>query len=236
MALILNQTKKQLTKTAVDAVIAFSRDYARINKKLFAIEKKISASNNKCSVLSAKIERWRTTNKTNRAYYRKGVERLNNLTAEKHALEINYQNVSVDMLQYVIMIAETVAVVINSYFKEPNRVELTRACCDKFDAFLMVVRQDIRNGLLARERVSKIRRTIPTLFLPKERREPYVMPWDKCTVGEDCPICTEDLGERFYLPLACGHSFHHDCIRTWVTSNTSNRSCPMCRKPINERL
>ncbi|MEN2497891.1 MAG: hypothetical protein MHMPM18_002222 [Marteilia pararefringens] len=52
----------------------------------------------------------------------------------------------------------------------------------------------------------------------------------------ECPVCLEAFAddERIRI-LACRHTFHSDCIITWLERNTS---CPMCRKLIeyNELL
>ncbi|CAG9328573.1 unnamed protein product [Blepharisma stoltei] len=48
--------------------------------------------------------------------------------------------------------------------------------------------------------------------------------------GERCPICMEvEGGESVVLP--CGHGFHLDCIKDWLTIN---RICPMCRAPYED--
>ena len=46
----------------------------------------------------------------------------------------------------------------------------------------------------------------------------------------ECVVCFEKLrGVDKEWPLPCGHSFHRDCIRTWMKENPS---CPVCRKNI----
>jgi hypothetical protein len=48
-----------------------------------------------------------------------------------------------------------------------------------------------------------------------------------------CPICMEEFSEKTKVFLQCGHSFHKDCIDTWITSNAN---CPVCRAPTNKLL
>ena len=44
----------------------------------------------------------------------------------------------------------------------------------------------------------------------------------------DCSICYEKDPK---CRLVCGHTFHHECIKTWYMKGT-NVSCPMCRNNI----
>lgn len=41
-----------------------------------------------------------------------------------------------------------------------------------------------------------------------------------------CSICLTDIDDQSLDVTRCGHSFHKECIRKWLTMNTS---CPMCR-------
>ncbi|XP_013601805.1 PREDICTED: E3 ubiquitin-protein ligase ATL4-like [Brassica oleracea var. oleracea] len=48
----------------------------------------------------------------------------------------------------------------------------------------------------------------------------------------DCSICLSPFKpeDRLrHLPL-CSHAFHLDCISTWLTSN---KTCPLCRSPLD---
>ncbi|XP_070176733.1 E3 ubiquitin-protein ligase RNF103-like [Littorina saxatilis] len=47
---------------------------------------------------------------------------------------------------------------------------------------------------------------------------------------EECAICKQQFIEREWLAaLPCAHTFHYDCLATWLT--TSERGdCPMCRQ------
>lgn len=50
-------------------------------------------------------------------------------------------------------------------------------------------------------------------------------------VGEECPICYEQIWHRknAYLTI-CGHSFHKSCLYTfWFKNIHQDFSCPMCR-------
>lgn len=47
----------------------------------------------------------------------------------------------------------------------------------------------------------------------------------------DCPICLAEFmeGEKLRVLPECCHSFHSDCIETWLVSNAS---CPTCRHSL----
>lgn len=46
----------------------------------------------------------------------------------------------------------------------------------------------------------------------------------------ECVICLENYEQGILLcGLPCGHSFHHNCIMLWLTSD--NHCCPVCRWP-----
>ncbi|KAF9922549.1 hypothetical protein BGZ65_009495, partial [Modicella reniformis] len=48
---------------------------------------------------------------------------------------------------------------------------------------------------------------------------------------ENCTICLQvyDMSDQL-RPLPCKHSFHVDCIDTWLRSNAQ---CPICRQEVN---
>ena len=45
--------------------------------------------------------------------------------------------------------------------------------------------------------------------------------------SESCPICVEEFKADDFENLKCGHSFHPNCIKEWLSSKTT---CPYCRK------
>jgi hypothetical protein len=50
---------------------------------------------------------------------------------------------------------------------------------------------------------------------------------NKSIKEENCPICLNNLKNPVHLP--CGHTFHSDCILSWIDNN---KNCPMCRLPL----
>jgi len=51
---------------------------------------------------------------------------------------------------------------------------------------------------------------------------------------QECPICLAKLGPRENTTtLTCKHTFHTGCINEWMKTN---RTCPMCRRPIDPRF
>ena len=68
----------------------------------------------------------------------------------------------------------------------------------------------------------------------EERRsdDPAVYPLVKneAGLGEECPICLEELNSSPLLALLpCGHPFHHSCLGEWLLRNPT---CPMCRTEL----
>nr|CAD7460638.1 unnamed protein product [Timema tahoe] len=51
-------------------------------------------------------------------------------------------------------------------------------------------------------------------------------PQDKDTPEEDCIICMEPLGSDQQSSLHCNHTFHTQCIKPWLRTQSV---CPMCR-------
>lgn len=59
-----------------------------------------------------------------------------------------------------------------------------------------------------------------------------------------CTVCMEDVDRPAACTLTCNHTFHLECISTWVRSQTadadvgstgphaSGATCPLCRRPI----
>jgi hypothetical protein len=52
---------------------------------------------------------------------------------------------------------------------------------------------------------------------------------EKKGLGEDCPICCNEMNENTSITTSCGHTYCYKCISKWV-KNKSN--CPICRKNI----
>ena len=46
-----------------------------------------------------------------------------------------------------------------------------------------------------------------------------------------CCICQDTFSQNIIRELSCKHSFHINCIDTWLANNAT---CPMCRKIIGE--
>jgi len=50
---------------------------------------------------------------------------------------------------------------------------------------------------------------------------------------DKCSVCLNLLKEKF-TKTKCKHSFHVDCLRSWMLSQNNNRGrCPICRSEIN---
>lgn len=52
--------------------------------------------------------------------------------------------------------------------------------------------------------------------------------------GIMCSICLHDfeIGQNLSETKACGHIFHGDCIRNWLSSNSRSVCCPYCRADL----
>lgn len=49
---------------------------------------------------------------------------------------------------------------------------------------------------------------------------------------KECPICLEILASKKAIKLVCNHTFHMECIETWVKTHWMS-SCPVCRSDLN---
>lgn len=65
--------------------------------------------------------------------------------------------------------------------------------------------------------------------IPEDQYHLYVTPTDVDT-DTTCTICQEDIAEA--VTLYCGHSFHDNCIRGWLT--TSSVKCPTCNHDVRD--
>lgn len=46
-------------------------------------------------------------------------------------------------------------------------------------------------------------------------------------------LCTENKTKPIGVMIGCGHRFHLECIKHWITSTNNNSSkCPVCRQPL----
>nr|GMC76361.1 probable E3 ubiquitin-protein ligase RHY1A [Ipomoea batatas] len=60
---------------------------------------------------------------------------------------------------------------------------------------------------------------------------------DNTTVAEEkslmCSICLEEFSEGVkIMPLSCSHTFHHNCIASWLQKQAS---CPLCRFDVTQQ-
>ena len=44
---------------------------------------------------------------------------------------------------------------------------------------------------------------------------------------EECVICFYPLTDKDIAVTACGHKYHHECIRKWFAKG-NNKRCPLC--------
>ena len=57
----------------------------------------------------------------------------------------------------------------------------------------------------------------------------------RSTATAECPICMEAIaGAERAVTIACGHLYHHACLRTWVATSRTD-TCPKCRRPVTHR-
>lgn len=57
------------------------------------------------------------------------------------------------------------------------------------------------------------------------------LPVQECSDNELCIICQEDIEpETMIKQIKCGHEFHIDCLRPWLTQKSIK--CPICRAEI----
>jgi Ring finger domain len=60
-------------------------------------------------------------------------------------------------------------------------------------------------------------------FILNEKQEISISAW--------CPICLHNWasGDELAMGRVCGHVFHRDCLKMWLSRNTS---CPCCRRDM----
>ncbi|KAM8899891.1 E3 ubiquitin-protein ligase TTC3 isoform 2-T2 [Spinachia spinachia] len=66
-------------------------------------------------------------------------------------------------------------------------------------------------------------RAPPAWQPPEQKRD---IPPNALNVEDPCIICHEDMNPIDICVLECRHSFHDECIRSWLKEN---RTCPTCR-------
>uniref|UniRef100_G3QC75 RING-type E3 ubiquitin transferase n=1 Tax=Gasterosteus aculeatus aculeatus TaxID=481459 RepID=G3QC75_GASAC len=67
---------------------------------------------------------------------------------------------------------------------------------------------------------------VPPAWQPPEQKRDT--PPNALNVEDPCIICHEDMNPGNICVLECRHSFHDECIRSWLKEN---RTCPTCRDP-----
>ena len=50
-------------------------------------------------------------------------------------------------------------------------------------------------------------------------------------LGEQCPICIQQLQSKQYQTTPCNHNFHKQCLHKWLRSK---KTCPTCRKILTK--
>lgn len=50
----------------------------------------------------------------------------------------------------------------------------------------------------------------------------------------ECSICLENLVKKEEIVLQCNHSFHTNCIHSWI--KTGKFTCPLCRQKLPKEL
>lgn len=86
------------------------------------------------------------------------------------------------------------------------------------------------------ELLDLIARNDPNRYGPPPAEETAInslnrMPGSKCA-GKECPVCQESFkDEDQVICMPCSHSYHEDCLVTWLKMHNS---CPVCRVPLSE--
>mmetsp|Transcript_148933 Transcript_148933/g.478547 ORF Transcript_148933/g.478547 Transcript_148933/m.478547 type:complete len:133 (-) Transcript_148933:513-911(-) len=49
-----------------------------------------------------------------------------------------------------------------------------------------------------------------------------------------CAVCLAAIGDQeFVRRLKCEHTYHRECIDTWLLSRSRRPNCPLCRKVLS---
>lgn len=74
------------------------------------------------------------------------------------------------------------------------------------------------------EKIGQVSRGLPKDLLDKlEKRKIVVNTEDMCTV---C-FSTFEVGDTATTLFRCSHSFHYDCLATWLQKE---KKCPVCKQ------
>jgi len=74
---------------------------------------------------------------------------------------------------------------------------------------------------------------VATGFLPETGPSVLSQEDDQPAEEPQCATCFDELGTGHGATLACGHSFHRECLQNW-TRASANPTCPLCRGPADE--
>ena len=55
---------------------------------------------------------------------------------------------------------------------------------------------------------------------------------DNIDKNKTCSICFEKLGQKM-IKTSCGHYFHNNCLKQWLTDKCNKPNCPVCRKSLD---
>lgn len=55
---------------------------------------------------------------------------------------------------------------------------------------------------------------------------------ERVTESTTCPICYDDFSTKTVVPC-CQNSFCLACVSNWLTTTTTNSTCPLCKQAIN---
>lgn len=75
----------------------------------------------------------------------------------------------------------------------------------------------------------------------RRRRTPWDVPFKKqnhflttCNNNSECSICLNNTVDHLNggKLIGCNHTFHTNCMSTWLSKTISQNKCPNCRKPV----
>ncbi|OWY93386.1 hypothetical protein PHMEG_00037237, partial [Phytophthora megakarya] len=79
---------------------------------------------------------------------------------------------------------------------------------------------------------------LQNVFLHLQRFLDVPPPWKSSAISEGpyIPKCVRRIPSAVYskmVKLRCGHSFHDDCVESWLRFSVT---CPVCRRALHEKL